>query len=109
MLVSLITPTIVDFLQKMKISSAGFQMQVLRIIFIFAFIQCGIQRQSNDKESYTKLYQNISLHVMTQIPNDSKNIMNCPCCGGVMEKTRDLETSVLMKCKECGLSDTILK
>jgi len=35
--------------------------------------------------------------------------MNCPCCGSVMEKKDDLGNSILFKCKECGLSDTVLK
>jgi hypothetical protein len=36
-------------------------------------------------------------------------LMNCPCCGAKMEKSQDLESSVMMKCTECGLSDTVLK
>jgi hypothetical protein len=35
--------------------------------------------------------------------------MNCPCCGTKMEKTGEMENSIIMKCKECGLSDTVLK
>jgi len=97
------------FLQKMKISNVGFQMPALSIIYTSASIQCGIPHQSSDKESYTKLYQNISQFVMTQIPSNDQKTMNCPCCGGVMEKAQDLEASVLMKCKECGLSDTVLR
>lgn len=40
--------------------------------------------------------------------SDSKQMI-CPCCGSKMEKTQDLGNSVLMKCAECGLSDTSLK
>lgn len=35
--------------------------------------------------------------------------MKCPCCGSEMEKVDDLGKSILVKCKECGLSDTVLK
>ena len=46
---------------------------------------------------------------ITQILISDRYRVNCPCCGGMMEKVQDLETSILMKCKECGLSDTVLK
>ena len=35
--------------------------------------------------------------------------MQCPCCGSKMEQEKELEHSILMKCKECGLSDTRVK
>jgi len=35
--------------------------------------------------------------------------MKCPCCGKDMQKIKDLEKSILMKCVQCGLSDTVLK
>ncbi len=34
------------------------------------------------------------------------NGMNCPCCGGEMKKERELASSILVRCSECGLSDT---
>lgn len=41
---------------------------------------------------------------------ESKEIsMNCPCCGSPMKKEKELENSFLMKCTECGISDTRLK
>ena len=35
--------------------------------------------------------------------------MKCPCCGEDMEKEKELEKTIIMKCKGCGLSDTSLK
>jgi len=35
--------------------------------------------------------------------------MICPCCGSEMKKEQELEKSILVKCSECGLSDTQLK
>ncbi len=35
--------------------------------------------------------------------------MKCACCGSEMKVEKELENSVLMKCVECGLSDTRLK
>jgi len=35
--------------------------------------------------------------------------MNCPCCGAQMKKERELDTTIIMKCVECGLSDTQVK
>jgi len=35
--------------------------------------------------------------------------MKCPCCGSEMQKVKDLENSILMKCSGCGLSDTVVK
>jgi len=35
--------------------------------------------------------------------------MKCPCCGSEMKKEKELENSFLMKCAECGLTDTRLK
>ena len=35
--------------------------------------------------------------------------MKCPCCGSEMEKEKELKNSILMRCVECGLSDTTIK
>jgi len=35
--------------------------------------------------------------------------MKCPCCGSEKKKEKELENSILMKCAECGISDTRLK
>lgn len=35
--------------------------------------------------------------------------MNCPCCGSSMKKEKELEKTLVMKCVDCGLSDTVLK
>ena len=35
--------------------------------------------------------------------------MICPCCGSEMKKERELENSFIMKCSECGLSDSVFK
>jgi uncharacterized Zn finger protein len=35
--------------------------------------------------------------------------MKCPCCGSEMKVEKELGKSVLMKCTDCGLSDTKLK
>ena len=35
--------------------------------------------------------------------------MQCPCCGAKMEKSQELEKSFLMRCTQCGLSNTVLK
>jgi len=35
--------------------------------------------------------------------------MNCPCCGSEMKKEKELENTVIMKCTDCGLSDTRVK
>ena len=35
--------------------------------------------------------------------------MKCPCCGSEMKKEKELQNSILMKCVECGLSDTTIK
>jgi len=32
--------------------------------------------------------------------------MKCACCGSEMKVEKELKNSVLMKCVECGLSDT---
>jgi len=38
-------------------------------------------------------------------------IMNlkCPCCGGEMLLEKDIGTSIIYKCADCGLSDGRLK
>jgi hypothetical protein len=35
--------------------------------------------------------------------------MKCACCGGDMLPEKDIGSSVIYKCSECGLSDTRLK
>ena len=35
--------------------------------------------------------------------------MKCPCCGSEMKKEKELENTIVMKCGECGLSDTSVK
>jgi len=35
--------------------------------------------------------------------------MKCPCCGSEMQKAKELENSILMKCGGCGLNDTVVK
>ena len=35
--------------------------------------------------------------------------MKCACCGGDMLRNKELENTIIYKCKECGLSNTELK
>ena len=35
--------------------------------------------------------------------------MICPCCGSEMKKEKELENTTIMKCVDCGLSDTVVK
>jgi DNA-directed RNA polymerase subunit RPC12/RpoP len=35
--------------------------------------------------------------------------MKCACCGAEMLSDKELEKTVIYKCKECGLSDSKLK
>jgi len=35
--------------------------------------------------------------------------MKCPCCGSEMKKEKELANTVIMKCTDCGLSDTRVK
>ena len=35
--------------------------------------------------------------------------MKCACCGSEMLPDKELEKTVIYKCKECGLSDSKLK
>jgi len=35
--------------------------------------------------------------------------MKCPCCGSEMKMEKELENTVIMKCVDCGLSDTKVK
>jgi DNA-directed RNA polymerase subunit RPC12/RpoP len=35
--------------------------------------------------------------------------MECACCGEEMLPDRELEKTIIYKCKQCGLSDTRLK
>jgi hypothetical protein len=35
--------------------------------------------------------------------------MECACCGAEMLPDRELEKTIIYKCKQCGLSDTRLK
>ena len=35
--------------------------------------------------------------------------MKCACCGADMLPDRELESTIIYKCKECGISDSRLK
>ena len=35
--------------------------------------------------------------------------MKCPCCGSEMKVEKELKNTILMKCIDCGLSDTTVK
>jgi DNA-directed RNA polymerase subunit RPC12/RpoP len=35
--------------------------------------------------------------------------MDCACCGAEMLPDKELEKTIIYKCKQCGLSDTRLK
>jgi hypothetical protein len=35
--------------------------------------------------------------------------MKCACCGGEMMPDKDIGSSIIYKCTDCGLSDTKLK
>ena len=39
---------------------------------------------------------------------DSQNTTKCPCCGSDMKVDRVLENTTIIRCIECGLSDTRL-
>jgi hypothetical protein len=36
-------------------------------------------------------------------------IMKCACCGGDMMPDKDIGSSIIYKCQECGLSESRLK
>ena len=50
----------------------------------------------NNNEKYFKNYKSLSK-------------MECACCGAEMLPDRELEKTIIYKCKQCGLSDTRLK
>jgi DNA-directed RNA polymerase subunit RPC12/RpoP len=35
--------------------------------------------------------------------------MKCACCGANMLQDKELENTIIYKCKECGLTDSRLK
>ena len=35
--------------------------------------------------------------------------MKCPCCGSEMLSHEEISKAIVFKCKECGLSNSILK
>lgn len=35
--------------------------------------------------------------------------MKCACCGGEMVADRELEKTIIYKCTECGLSNSVIK
>jgi hypothetical protein len=44
-------------------------------------------------------------------PTNSKSLhmMKCACCGAEMLPDKELENTIIYKCKECGLTDSRLK
>ncbi len=52
----------------------------------------------------TPSYDKIALHLYTNPIG-----MKCACCGADMSPEKDIGSSVIYKCAECGLSDTRLK
>lgn len=36
-------------------------------------------------------------------------LMKCACCGGGMFNDKDIGDSIIFKCRDCGLTNTILK
>ena len=44
-------------------------------------------------------------------PTNSKSLhmMKCACCGANMLQDKELENTIIYKCKECGLTDSRLK
>jgi hypothetical protein len=50
----------------------------------------------NNSEKYFKNYKSLCK-------------MECACCGAEMLPDKELEKTIIYKCKQCGLSDTRLK
>lgn len=34
---------------------------------------------------------------------------SCPCCGAIMVVERELKHSILVRCTQCGISDTRIR
>lgn len=39
---------------------------------------------------------------------DPSSIISCPCCGSEMKVEKELENTTIIRCTECGISDTRL-
>ena len=46
--------------------------------------------------------------VGSEKPPETNPKINCPCCGSEMKVDRVLEKTTIMRCPECGISDTRL-
>jgi hypothetical protein len=54
--------------------------------------QCPIPTKDNLQNNYNSIPQKIS----------------CPCCGSKMKTDKILENTIIIRCTECGLSDTTI-
>ena len=41
-----------------------------------------------------------------ELPSKKRPKINCPCCGSEMKVDRVLEKTTIVRCSECGISDT---
>lgn len=43
-----------------------------------------------------------------ELPSETKSKITCPCCGSEMKIDQVLEKTTIVRCSECGISDTRL-
>lgn len=66
---------------------------------------CNMQNMPEEKPNY--VIRSKSDSESTKLDGTSEKII-CPCCGSEMKIEKALEKSSILKCSECGLSDTKL-
>lgn len=42
-------------------------------------------------------------------PDEDTAYGSCPCCGAAMTAERELKHSILIRCSQCGISDTRIR
>jgi hypothetical protein len=92
----------------------GFSWRILRKPILGHLSNVGLtkrRKRTNCKKDSDTIHANLQYGKLVIINNAILlNIyMKCPCCGSEMQKAKDLENSILMKCSGCGLSDTVVK
>jgi hypothetical protein len=55
------------------------------------------------------LFNSVRLHPNSAQPMKLLHTMKCACCGVDMLPDKELENTIIYKCKECGLTDSRLK
>jgi len=64
---------------------------------------CNVEEIPEKKPDYV-----IKSKKLSGKPYSDIGVSNCPCCGSEMKVDKVLERSTLIRCTECGLSDTRL-